>query len=251
MLSIKQFCVAMLIFASIAGCKPELAAKDNPGIAVVELFTSQGCSSCPPADALLADIADNAVKENQKIYCLSFHVDYWNKLGWVDPFSDAAYTKRQRIYSQTLGLNSIYTPQMIVNGADQFVGSNRANANKAIADALAQKTSPMVGVTAKRNDKSIDVTYTLKNVPAGTVLNVAWTQANATSHPNRGENEGRTLTNINIVRDFKTIQPNANGEGIVKLQQHDVESGTVIAYIQDSKTGRIVAAQAFEVTAKP
>ena len=243
--------MAALFISGIAGCAQDVTAKDEPGIAVVELFTSQGCSSCPPADALLADIAEDAATSKQNIYCLSFHVDYWNKLGWIDPFSDAAYTKRQQAYSQLLRLRGIYTPQMIVNGTEQFVGSNRANATKAIANAIAKESTATVALTAKRDEKLIDVTYKLQNAPQGIVLNIAWTQAQATSHPNRGENSGRTLTHVNVVRDFRTVQPDATGEGTVKLQQQDVETGTVIAYIQDTTTGRILAAQAIEIAAKP
>src|SRR5215831_17181987 len=103
--------------------------------AVVELFTSEGCSSCPPADALLADLKSYANGTDKNIYVLSFHVDYWNRLGWRDPFSDAAYSARQTQYDQHFG-SSVYTPQMIVNGKQQFVGSEKKTASEAIAAAL-------------------------------------------------------------------------------------------------------------------
>src|SRR5882757_10188754 len=94
------------------------------GFAVVELFTSEGCSSCPSADALVAAVQ----KENkdQPVYILAFHVDYWDRLGWKDAFSDAAYSDRQRAYASWLRLSSIYTPQVVVNGRKEFVGSDAA-----------------------------------------------------------------------------------------------------------------------------
>ena len=102
----------------------------------MELFTSEGCSSCPPANALLERITQRTRKQGLRVYPLSFHVDYWNELGWKDPFSDTAYTRRQRQYGQAMALSSIYTPQMIVNGTDQFVGHRQAIADKSIGKAL-------------------------------------------------------------------------------------------------------------------
>src|SRR5271167_1475342 len=106
--------------------------------AVVELFTSEGCSSCPPADAALAEMAANARKSGAPVFALAFHVDYWNYLGWTDRFSDAAYTRRQSDYARAFNTDQVYTPQMIVNGVDQFVGSDRDAAKRAIDAALAK-----------------------------------------------------------------------------------------------------------------
>jgi hypothetical protein len=103
-----------------------------PGFAVVELFTSEGCSSCPPADQVLADVSHGA-----GVYALEYHVDYWNSLGCRDPYSAAAYSDRQRAYADALGEDQVYTPQMIVNGTNAFVGSNRQRAEAAIAAGLA------------------------------------------------------------------------------------------------------------------
>ena len=96
--------------------------------AVVELFTSEGCSSCPPAEALLNQIHPRAAKSGQRIYTLAFHVDYWDRLGWKDPFSEAAYSQRQNSYANGFGEDRIYTPQMIVNGRGGFVGSDAGEA---------------------------------------------------------------------------------------------------------------------------
>ncbi len=99
-----------------------VSLSDAQGIVVLELFTSQGCSSCPPADALLAEYA---AAHNIHIVPLSFHVDYWNRLGWTDPFSNKVYSERQQWYSEHLPKGSIYTPQLIVNGRGEAVGNNR------------------------------------------------------------------------------------------------------------------------------
>src|SRR6187402_1594915 len=101
--------------------KAKLATTTNNGFAVVELYTSEGCSSCPPADELVSKIQKES--NGQPVYILAFHVDYWNRLGWKDVFGDAAYSKRQNDYAQYLKLPSVYTPQIVVNGKKEFVGS--------------------------------------------------------------------------------------------------------------------------------
>ena len=108
------------------------------GFAVVELFTSEGCSSCPPADKLLGQIDERARADGSRVFPLAFHVDYWNHLGWTDPFSSEASSNRQRDYGRALHLESIYTPQMIVNGEREFVGSNGEIAEKAVSEALSR-----------------------------------------------------------------------------------------------------------------
>lgn len=110
------------------------AAED--AFAVVELFTSEGCSSCPPADRLLGDFVDDARNNDKRIFALAFHVDYWNYLGWEDIYASSEFSDRQRTYAEALKTNRIYTPQMIVNGNDEFVGSNRNRAKKSIRSAL-------------------------------------------------------------------------------------------------------------------
>src|SRR5689334_14081460 len=99
--------------------------------ALVELFTSEGCSSCPPADRVLARLAAEARASGRRIFPLSFHVDYWNGLGWRDPWSTRTFTERQRNYARALGWRT-YTPQMVINGAEHFVGSDERHARESI-----------------------------------------------------------------------------------------------------------------------
>jgi len=106
--------------------------------AIVELFTSEGCSSCPSADQLLIDLTHQAKKKNQRIFPLSFHIDYWNGLGWVDPFSLPKFTHRQRQYAKSAGTYEVYTPQMYVNGTNSFIGSDRSKAHRFINESLKQ-----------------------------------------------------------------------------------------------------------------
>src|ERR1700709_1958776 len=120
-----------------ASNKPNTSSKSmngNDGFAVVELFTSEGCSSCPAADDVVAKVQNE--NNDKPVYILAYHVDYWNRLGWKDVFSDAAYSKRQNQYAAWLNLESIYTPQVVVNGNKEFVGSQESTLRSVIKDDL-------------------------------------------------------------------------------------------------------------------
>src|ERR1044072_5005664 len=121
-------------------------ASTKNGFTVVELFTSEGCSSCPPADAAVAKLLK---KYDSNVYVLGYHVDYWNSLGWKDIFSNAAYTQRQKAYGRVLKLSSVYTPQIIVNGAEQFVGSDETKLNTAVNKSLQQQINVALNINAK------------------------------------------------------------------------------------------------------
>ena len=107
---------------------PPKGTSTGPAFVLLELFTSEGCSSCPPADAALDAVASEFRGENKPVFALAFHVDYWDHIGWKDPFGDAENTRRQRVYGTKMKLRSIYTPQLVVNGQRQFVGSHKSRA---------------------------------------------------------------------------------------------------------------------------
>ena len=248
MILAKRFGLIVLLLSTV-GCTPSAPAAEGKGVVLIELFTSEGCSSCPPADKLLEELAADAKKNGSAVHCLSFHVDYWNRLGWKDPFSDPAFTQRQEAYAKSLRLRGLYTPQMIVNGSDEFVGSDRSLAAKSIKAALSGKTSITLDLKASADGKNIAVAYKLKEAPEGAVLCVAWVEAEATSHPDRGENQGEKLHHINIVRDLQTIELKAPFEGKVSLKRMDVKTGRVIAFVQEAKTGRVLGVASAEVAA--
>jgi hypothetical protein len=195
------------------------------GFAVVELFTSEGCSSCPPADRLLADLA-----RRPGVYALEFHVDYWNSLGWRDPYSAAAYTRRQQAYG-----DDIYTPQMVVNGTNLFVGSNRQRAEAAIAAAL--QTKPKVTLTATRNAEGI--AYHATNAPEGARLCVAIVDAHRSTKVLKGENEGLTLDHARVVRGFSDVA--CARDGTVPYPAA-VKTSEVVVFVQAAHSGEILAA---------
>ncbi len=216
-------------------------ATNQNGFAVVELFTSEGCSSCPPADEAVANLLKDYT---QNVYVLGFHVDYWNSFGWKDAFSNGAYSSRQQQYGNVFKLNSIYTPQAIVNGKTEFTGSDTKRLQTSVEEGLLQKQGLKVDVSAKSGDgKTVTVTYQL-NQPSSNLLNIALVQLQAQSQVQRGENSGKLLLHVNVVRDFKTIAV-GEAKGIISLTLPagtDVKDFEVIAYLQDAHLLRVMAA---------
>jgi len=186
------------------------------GVALVELFTSEGCSSCPPADELLAETAKHYTDNN--VFVLSYHVDYWDRLGWKDPFSNAAWTARQNRYAQQFKLESIYTPEAVVNGRTEFTGSDKNRLSKAIFTEIKTPYTMRLELEAHDNGKNnITVLYQLTGATGPSLnINIALVQRSADTEVKRGENEGKRLHHINIVRDLKTVAA-ASGSTVIQL----------------------------------
>ncbi len=211
------------------------------GFAVLELFTSEGCSSCPPADALLGKIQSEYA--DKPVYVLAYHVDYWDRLGWKDAFSDVSFSNRQFRYSQLLQSQQ-YTPQLVVNGESEFVGSNEYSVNEALAQSLVG-SSPELKLSVKQDSDQFSVDYEYAGSSDAAELKIALVQKQAERHIKRGENEGRTLKHFQIVRKLYSFRLDADGKGTKQFgvpMDFDREKWEVIAMIQNPKTGRILAA---------
>jgi hypothetical protein len=199
---------AMLAAVASTDCAPKEARASGPAQSVlVELFTSEGCSSCPPADAVLADLEAKQPVNGAVIIPLAFHVDYWNNLGWRDPFSTADWTERQRSYARALPDNGVYTPEIVVDGRDSFVGSREGHAQDVIADA-AKKPKATLSLTTRENKgaRSIGVTFgALPSGSAATDLVMAITDKHALINVTGGENGGRALDHTAIVRSLRVL----------------------------------------------
>ena len=213
------------------------------GFALIELFTSEGCSSCPSADANLTRLHNEAARAGVPVYALSFHVDYWNYLGWKDPFSHRSFSDRQREYSETLDSGGrVYTPQMVVNGRLEFVGSNRRLADRAVQAALRVEPSVRLEVSANRSGQRVDVQLSSSDFGSATIVNVALVQNSGSRAVNAGENRGRRLRHVNIVRDFEVLR--ARTQNVSLLIPKDATAGSfrVIAYAQDRNRSVLGAA---------
>jgi hypothetical protein len=174
----------------------ERAAGDAP--VLVELFTSQGCSSCPPADALLGELA-----QRPDVLALSFHVDYWNYIGWTDPFSSKEATERQRSYSRAFHRSMVYTPQVVVAGRLEMVGSDRSAVEAAIRQASGAATVAPRFLSDPGSGMRVAIPAGSPAKPA--TIWLAFIDSRHTTPVRRGENAGATLTNYNVVREWRRL----------------------------------------------
>lgn len=222
--------------------EPWQAGMSGNGFAVVELFTSEGCSSCPPADALVARIQQE--DKDLPVYILAYHVDYWDRLGWKDVFSDGVYSDRQRKYAAWLNLSSIYTPQVVVNGRKEMVGSQAGAVYSAIKGALAKGGGVQLSLSGLQlKGGRLDWNCTVEG-GKGTLV-IAVVERSAVTSVKAGENSGRTLSHVQIVRSLAMSALDGKGNAAGHLAWPvDVapENGEVIAFLQNEDTGQIVAA---------
>lgn len=226
-----------LLLALVVACTA-LAdpAQSEEGPVVVELFTSQGCSSCPPADAVLAGLADRP-----DVIALSFHVDYWNYIGWKDPFSSAEATARQQAYRDTLGLRVVYTPQMVIEGRTDVVGSQRKAVEAAIAEALARPDQVAVTISGDAQSGFRAVLPATEIAGPATVW-LALFDDDLETKVSRGENAGATLRNRHVVRDLIPLD-RWDGEAVELPFDMGGRDGCAVL-VQQGETGPMLGAAA-------
>jgi hypothetical protein len=184
---------------SLLACAAPAHADEGP--IVIELFTSQGCSSCPSADAYVGKLAHAGSLGGRPLAPLTFHVDYWNELGWADPFSSPEWTARQQAYARALGDSSVYTPELVVAGGAGMVGSQVSKVERAVAAAPKQL---LVAASATWEPNKVTITAT---APDGADAWVAIYQQPTTTKVTRGENSGETLASERVVRELRRIAP--------------------------------------------
>ena len=214
--------------------------------AVVELFTSEGCSSCPPADILLSKTGINAEKTNQNIFLLAFHVDYWNKGGWKDPFSKYQFTLRQENYSRVLTEKEMYTPQVVVNGESSFTGSKADKMDASIKRALIN--SPTISITSKIDsifNDSLFINYKISKSDPNYVLRLALTEDGLNSMVTQGENKGKNLQHDHVVIFFISFDtPGKNGQIKIPLTGKTLsDKSQLIIFVQHKQSMKILIAE--------
>jgi hypothetical protein len=198
---------------------------------VVELFTSQGCSSCPPANALLNELT----KSRRDVLALAFHVTYWDRLGWKDPFSMEAATDRQAVYGRRFGDGS-YTPEIVVDGAASMVGSDRAQVGPAIESAKRSgRTAAAVNVAKNGDQLAIEIG---SGSGAGRILLIGFDHEHTTPI-GRGENGGRTLIEANVVRSMRVV---GQWSGSALRVNERFPEGQDVAVVLEAPDGRIIGA---------
>jgi hypothetical protein len=216
---------------------------------LLELFTSEGCSSCPPADAVLRDLRDGHRAKGAPVAALSFHVDYWNGLGWTDPFSQERFSDRQRTYAAAFGSGRVYTPQLVVNGHTELVGSRRAHATRAVSQALEEASTCRLSVNFRTEPQGATLRLELQArvhaLPDGATLSLATCQDRSNIAVPRGENGGRTLSHVGVVQNLTELALDRQG---VARYTADVEpAAVVVAFVQGPGQGLVHCGTRFSV----
>jgi hypothetical protein len=234
---------------SLWSAQPGASSAKTP--VVIELFTSEGCSSCPPADRLLQTLDEQQPFDGADLIVLSEHVDYWNGDGWEDPFSSRLFSERQRWYAEQFGLDGVYTPQAVVDGQREAVGGNAVAIKNAVEKSTHNQKVALTLSDAVREGNHIKVHLTSGDLPkadsAATVY-VVLAENKVQSHVAGGENGGRSLTHVAVVRVLTIVGTVKAGNAfskdlVVPMPAHSLSNGVrVVAFLQDDKSHQIVAA---------
>ncbi len=221
--------LALLLIAAPAVSK----AQETP--VVLELFTSQGCSSCPPADALLSELSGR-----DGVIALALHVDYWDYLGWADSFGKPAYTKRQRGYAKAMRKRSVFTPQMIVQGQDRLIGHDAVNILGSIE---AHRNTPApVRLEVERADGGLTIRLEPLRLDVGaSEVHLVKVEPESSVRIEAGENAGHEINYTDIVTDWATVAE-WDGREAAELRVEGVAAGPLAVIVQSARHGAIVAA---------
>lgn len=221
-----------LLLTALLFAVPSLAQNTRAPI-LVELFTSEGCSSCPPADRVLQQI-------DSRVVVLSEHVDYWNHDGWVDPFSSAEVTARQDAYSRRFHLDGPYTPEMVVDGTAEFNGSDASRLSRELSAAAQRRKASL---TLQRRDSGVQVT--VEGASAGESVYLAVADDSAESNVSAGENRGRRLHHVAIARSLRKVGKIERGgtfQKEINLPGKKTRGQRLIVFVQEGDTGPVSGA---------
>lgn len=240
-----------LIFSYQLTKAQSLKKIESGSFVVVELYTSEGCNTCPPAEKLLSELIFDARKNKKPIYAMEFHVDIWNRLGWKDPFSKFQFTYRQKNYTDALGEMEVYTPQVFVNGNKPFTGSDK----KKLLSEIDKELKKPAGITLKLSKNFLSTADTLlidyessktdKNMNVYVVL----VERGLVSKIGKGENSGKTLTHDNVVRVLENT-PLLSEKGTIKIPVTAFKLNpafSIYGFVQQKLNKRVLAAAGFDL----
>lgn len=255
-LSVLIIFLATAFYISLVHAKPAgtTGPADPHKAVVVELFTSEGCSSCPPADELLGRLRQDLSAKNIQVIPLGFHVDYWNSLGWKDRFSSADFSRRQEQYARSLGGDGPYTPQMVVDGAQEFVGNSAAQAQRAISEAASLPEIAGVKISAAGADQlKVQIKAPISAGDATVMLAV--TEDNLTTKVGSGENGGRILHHAAVVRELRELGRLHEGsfeasEPLKVDKEWKREDLRAVVFVQEEPSGKIRGAASVALMAR-
>jgi|SRR5438034_3433193 len=238
--------------------RPASAGRTDHHAVLLELFTSEGCSSCPPADAFLKALDDAGHVDDVEIIAIEEHVDYWNRLGWSDPFSSHHWTERQERYARSFRHDGVYTPQLVVNGRSEVVGSSAREARPQIIEASKSPTADLHLSLASLSSQSAEVTISVEDAPPEAHAAELWlavTERGLASNVLRGENEGRNLRHAAILRSLTHVRAQHADRGSAKATNNVAldpswkrENLRFVVFLQEPKTLHIFGAAAGSIS---
>ena len=221
---------------------PVIHKTSEKGFVVMELFTSQGCSSCPPADEILGKYA---MAEDEHIIPIAFHVDYWNRLGWTDSFSNPKFTQRQHEYASKFGLESVYTPQLIINGQKEILGSDQRSITGIVDGFLKEPSATDIKVADKLiHAGQVEISYSLNRISPGCFMNGVLLKNKTFTQIRAGENRGMKQVNYNVVKNFARL-PLSGTVGKISLQLPPAfitGENSIVLFVQNEVSGKIIGA---------
>lgn len=239
------FITAVFIFTTAVSKNTPLNLPDevnNDSFVVLELFTSLSCSSCPDADKHIGLVQEMANKKGLAVFPIAFHVDYWNHLGWIDKFSSELYSERQQQYSRVFKKYNIYTPQIVVNGMYEFIGTNLSVCEKQIYNILKEEPDQNIKIEATFThvNDSIKIHYSLDQVNTG-IVNIALVEVSTEVEIKSGENMGKKINCYNVVRYFTQISCREKSGKVVIKCPEDLDRGnlSILVYQQNKIDMRI------------
>jgi hypothetical protein len=230
------------LFASLLSFAQSQQKKDR-GFAVIEMFVSEGCGASPPAENAMQQLMLDFEKNNRPVILLTYHVDYWNKYGWKDPFSSFAFTRRQKNYTSALRQKEMFTPQVFLNGQQAFAGGETKKI-KAAAEMMLNlpvKDSLLIKIDSLRND-TLWLSYQASRADKNFTLAVILFQPMASSQVKKGDNEGKTLVHKNVVRqmEFFSVWRKQGKVGVALRPVLRQQNVWLVAYLQQKQTKQIL-----------
>jgi hypothetical protein len=260
--SLRFSTVVLLAILAVAGSVRFVRTAGKPGTApnaagsrtpvLIELFTSEGCSTCPPADSLLQKLDQSQPVRGAELIVLSEHVDYWNHLGWTDPYSSHEYSERQGAYAGHFGLDTVYTPEMVVDGQFELVGSDEQRAIQAIRGAAKRIKAPVSVSFGQSDGNTIAIHVKAGPLPAtigphSAAVFLAIADNSDESQVSRGENAGRRLRHVAVLRALSrigTVDASAAFSRDLKVDLNPKNPGNlrVVVIIQKADVGRVLGA---------
>jgi len=239
--------IFLVIVLSAFGFSAKERLSVSKPIIIAELFTSEGCSSCPAAEELLKEMVDMTAKENVNVVGLAFHITYWDHLGWKDPYGQLAFSDRQKKYDEFLKTQQ-YTPQVVVNGEVEFVGGNPVAFRNAISKVASTPYYFSLEATASHSDNRITVSYSIDKKSRAEWLHIALVETSIENRVTSGENKNRLLKHYNVVRKFQTVDLQSTDE--VKIDAPadlDLSKCELVLYVQHRRNLSVMGATRIEL----